>query len=201
MGVNLGTVEALLHRARRALKREFDTLAGPETVPAAVGGGLLVRLARRLQGLRARVPGWDEAWAPMLGNAVVATVLAVGAGLSGGGAVATQAATVASVVAVSDGVASSPDVESAGPAADRAPRHAAGRGAEAGAGSTWTPGTEKGPGLFEVPGDEGRERTNDNPIQQTVDGVGDVGADPQAVVDDSRETAERWADWATGGSR
>ena len=93
MGVNLGTVEALLHRARRALKREFDVVAGPETVPVVVGGGLAARLARRLADLRARVTGWETGWAPVVGNAMAAAVVVVGSAVGSG---APAAATVPS---------------------------------------------------------------------------------------------------------
>lgn len=76
--VSLGTVEALLHRARKALRREFARLAGGDAWRTA-GLPVLGRLARRLDQARSRIGGWETAWTPLIGNAVVAGVVAVGA--------------------------------------------------------------------------------------------------------------------------
>lgn len=100
LGVNLGTVEALLHRARKALKREFDHLAGPELVPVTMGGPVLGRLARRLHALRSRLrmDEWlNASWAPAVGNAVAAAVVVVGSStmIGGGGAGASPSVAVA----------------------------------------------------------------------------------------------------------
>ena len=59
--VSLGTVEALLWRARRALRREFIAVAGPEATGAAAGIPLLGWLVRRMHGLRMRVAQWTDA--------------------------------------------------------------------------------------------------------------------------------------------
>src|SRR3954469_19457890 len=50
--VTMGTVEALLHRARKALRREFEKVAGDGRGWAALPG--LAWIGRRLDGLRAR---------------------------------------------------------------------------------------------------------------------------------------------------
>jgi RNA polymerase sigma-70 factor (ECF subfamily) len=91
-GVTLGTVEALLFRARKALKREFMAVVGGDRNWAAVPGlGLVLR---RVAIWKAKVEAWGAAVAgPFGGPAVAAAVLAVtavtgavGAGvLQGGG--------------------------------------------------------------------------------------------------------------------
>ena len=120
MEVSLGTVEALLHRARRSLKREFDALAGPDMAPAVVGAPAAGWLARRLAGLRARlrVDEWVGAgWAPAMGNLVAATMVVAG-----------------STVVVAAGAAEPVEVRMA-PAAAVYDMDDAGAGAAAGAGS------------------------------------------------------------------
>jgi RNA polymerase sigma-70 factor (ECF subfamily) len=87
--VSLGTVEQLLWRARRALRREFEAVAGADARTLA-GLPVLGWLLRRMTDLRARVSGWSEhAVAPLATNAVSmvmvvtsAVVLATGGGHS-----------------------------------------------------------------------------------------------------------------------
>jgi RNA polymerase sigma-70 factor (ECF subfamily) len=68
-GVSLGTVEQLLWRARRALRREFESVAGPDA-RALAGLPVIGWLARRMDAVRARLTGWSEQAAPLAGNAV-----------------------------------------------------------------------------------------------------------------------------------
>ncbi|MEY2472098.1 MAG: polymerase sigma-70 factor, subfamily [Actinomycetota bacterium] len=93
--VTMGTVEALLFRARKALKREFLALAGPEarlvSLPVL---GAAWRFAART---RAHINDLSSQLAPAaaasaMGVAAVATSL----GFAGGGAPATAVATTAS---------------------------------------------------------------------------------------------------------
>ena len=68
--VSLGTVEQLLWRARRALRREFEAVAGADARTLA-GLPVLAWLLRRMAGLRARLTGWSEqAVTPLATNAV-----------------------------------------------------------------------------------------------------------------------------------
>lgn len=91
--VSLGTVEQLLWRARRALKREFLAVAGPEGGLAAAIPALGWVL-RRLHSLRARMDDLaSQVAAPLASNAV---------------ALAIAAASVAAVGAVSDTVPTAP---------------------------------------------------------------------------------------------
>lgn len=190
MGVNLGTVEALLHRARRALKREFDVLAGPEAVPAAVGGGLLAGLARRLQSLRARLTGWDEAWAPVLGNALVAVVLVVVGTTMGGDARATSVDDSSPMVpagAVSvpmDAPAPPPSTPSSAAKGSTLPSDARGGSSPSGL------DVPRSGGVL-VMGDDDRAKDQDTVVD--IHGV-TVGSDPDAAVADVTAKVERYRD-------
>lgn len=66
-GVTLGTVEALLFRARKALRREFLAATGGEARWAAVP--VLGLLARPMASLRARLEMWFSALPPLAGPA------------------------------------------------------------------------------------------------------------------------------------
>ena len=82
--VTLGTVEALLFRARKALRREFMAVVGGERNWAAVPvvGGALGRLATA----KAKIATWASGVAPAASGPVVAAALAVTAvtGVVGG---------------------------------------------------------------------------------------------------------------------
>ena len=74
--VSLGTVEQLLWRARRALKREFAAVAGPDRGLAAAIPALGWVL-RRLHSLRARAHDWaSQVAVPVASNAVALAVAA-----------------------------------------------------------------------------------------------------------------------------
>jgi RNA polymerase sigma-70 factor (ECF subfamily) len=74
-GVTLGTVEALLFRARKALRREFLAVVGDERSWAALP--VVGLLLRRLASFKARVAAWANA-VPAVGSpAVMAAALAV----------------------------------------------------------------------------------------------------------------------------
>lgn len=80
-GVSVGTVEALLHRARKSLRREFLRVSGGEHPWVAVP--VLGWLVRRLRGFHPRIAELQEAASP-LALKVASVVIAVGtAGLLG----------------------------------------------------------------------------------------------------------------------
>ncbi|MDQ1375002.1 MAG: hypothetical protein QOJ09_2340 [Actinomycetota bacterium] len=87
--VSLGTVEQLLWRSRRALRREFEAVSG-ESAGSFAGLPVMGWLLRRLTAVRVRLSGWSEqAMAPLATNAVSmvmvvtsAAVLAAGGGHS-----------------------------------------------------------------------------------------------------------------------
>ena len=82
--VSLGTVEQLLWRARRALKREFLAVAGPEGGLAAAIPALGWVL-RRLHSLRARVDDVaGQMAAPLASNAVALAIAAASVAAVGG---------------------------------------------------------------------------------------------------------------------
>lgn len=85
--VSLGTVEQLLWRARRALRREFEAVAGADA-RAFAGLPVIAWLMRRGAGVRARLAGWSEqAAAPLATNAVSMVMVVTGAAVlaAGGG--------------------------------------------------------------------------------------------------------------------
>jgi RNA polymerase sigma-70 factor (ECF subfamily) len=75
--VSLGAVEQLLWRARRALRREFETVTGSDARLAA-GVPALGWLARRVHAFRARIDDLAAQAAPALANTAVAAALIVG---------------------------------------------------------------------------------------------------------------------------
>lgn len=83
-GVTVGTVEALLFRARKALRREFLTATGGEGRWAAVP--ILGLLARPMASWRARLEMWFSALPPLAGPAfsVAVAAAATAASMAGG---------------------------------------------------------------------------------------------------------------------
>src|SRR5205823_6565461 len=73
--VSLGTVEALLHRARKALRREFEKVAGDRRHWAGVP--VLGWVLRRMQGLRWRAAELNE-YASPIAVKVASVAFAVG---------------------------------------------------------------------------------------------------------------------------
>ena len=82
-GVSIGTVEALLWRARRALRREFIAVAGPESTGAAAGIPILGWLIRRMHGIRIRMGQWTDAVMPAVANGAVSMAIVVGSSAGG----------------------------------------------------------------------------------------------------------------------
>jgi RNA polymerase sigma-70 factor (ECF subfamily) len=76
--VSLGTVEALLWRARRALKREFIAVAGPESGGAFASLPFIGYLVRRMHSLRMRMAEWNDKVLPAIANGAVSMAVVVG---------------------------------------------------------------------------------------------------------------------------
>lgn len=212
MEVSLGTVEALLHRARRSLKREFDALAGPDMAPAVLGAPAAGWLARRLAGLRARlrVDEWVGAgWAPAMGNMVAATMVVVGstvvvaAGAAEPVEVRMAPAPAAAVHDMSEATATAPVVSRPGAAASTpattssAAPAAGGQVTSAGAGPT-----RSTPGDMDVAGhevtapdriddDEAARRAEDMEHTYGNDHV-TAGVDPAVIVEDANAAVESY---------
>ena len=184
LGVPITTVEALLHRARKALRREFLSLSGARSGRNAVvlaGGGLLARL---------------KAWGPAAGTAAAGTIAAAvltGPLSIGGGFPELQLPDpVPAEVQVdmpTEPISFAPTVVPApAPAAtDAAPSlpapsatHPAGAAAPAPAAAAGPAAVYTGPEATAW-----AESQNDQqPVQAVVANVVDVGLDPVQLLDD-----------------
>jgi len=129
-GVSLGTVEALLWRARRALKREFIAVAGPEAGGAAAGIPFIGWMIRRMHGLRMRVAQWTDHAMPAITNGAVSMAVVVGssAGMSAlvseapsAAAAAPARTAIVRMAAAEPNLAATPDVNAAVQATRTAP--------------------------------------------------------------------------------
>jgi len=191
--VSLGTVEALLHRARRALRREFDLLA--DNGRRAAGLPVLGWLARRMDRLRHRMAGWEQAVTPLVGNAVAAGVVVMGSAL-GGAAASPVTVPMTPVAAVSEAPApppapveptpTAPDLDPAPAAADNAATPAA--PPEATTHSEYEPAWLAPETL--VSDEEGRDRGAAQPTGSEDHGI---GVDPEeAVVETARSIDEQF---------
>lgn len=202
-GVSLGTVEALLFRARKALKREFLAATGDERrwVALPVMGGVL----RRLAAWRAKLePG--VAALPSLAGPVVAGVVAVSAlsgvvafGMSGSDGAgerppaAVRLATTTAAAANSEMSvirASGPDAAGAGATSP------AGGGAAAGGGVLAAPRADT-PVVDSVGADRAAEP---QPVQGGVAGVV-IGADPEAVAAETISRLDGYRNRSEPGAR
>jgi RNA polymerase sigma-70 factor (ECF subfamily) len=183
--VSLGTVEQLLWRARRALRREFEAVAGPD----ARGLAALPAIAwilRRLTSVRARLEGWSQhAMAPLANNAVSMVVAVTGAVVLAGGVhgptPATAQATPAPPAVVRIGTVSANTVA---PARDTGPstRPAIGTGAAAAAPAGEDPGLRPVGPVLVGSNESGKEESADHPVQvQAADTW--VSANPNAVLE------------------
>lgn len=198
-GVSLGSVEALLHRARKALRREFDALAGAEGRTRGRTGGRLVALpvpawaARRLHALRSRMTGWETAWAPVVGNAVAVAVVVVGSamGTGAGTPVVVRATPAAAVRPVPQAPVPAPDHSTATPAATPAPGAVVAPVVDGG--TTGGGSTPLVAGGRLVHGEEGRQRAEDQPVGGSAGGV-TVGADPEAALSETVDRAETYVE-------
>jgi RNA polymerase sigma-70 factor (ECF subfamily) len=182
LSVPQSTVEALLFRARKALKREFMAVTGERLVAIPVVGGLLSRVAARLQGARDRLaeamPSLAQLGGPVAAGAM-AVALTVGplapSSGSGGGDVPVHAGGGA--------LASAPVVEpfTAVPAVPPAPQLGSGAGS-----STSRPAEPVAPlpGAYNIrpmPADEAARSASEMPV--TVDaGPVTLGLSPDAVA-------------------
>jgi RNA polymerase sigma-70 factor (ECF subfamily) len=177
-GVTLGTVEAVLHRARKALRREFLRLSGESRMLAALP--VVGWLVLRLQVLRARAPELTEVATP-LAVKVASVVLAAGAaGLlgrpdPGSPAVAAPAPAPRPAVAVASAPAPAAAPATSVPA-PAAPARASGTATPA-----TPPTTAPSRVLTRVPPERARTFTDDAPVTVGV-GPYSVGVDPREVV-------------------
>jgi hypothetical protein len=191
--VTLGTVEALLHRARRALRREFLHVTGGEHGGLLAGVPGIAWALRRLGSLKTRAAGLAGHASP-LSAAVASVALAAGsiavvdARLGGGD----EPLRPDPVVAVADGRASKVVPLPPAPAAASATAPAVDAPVPAPANaSPDTPALALAPAKVHiVSADRARERSADAPLRQDVSGVGGLALDPGAVTADALDTLD-----------
>jgi RNA polymerase sigma-70 factor (ECF subfamily) len=186
--VSLGTVEALLWRARRALRREFIAVAGSDAPGGLAAIPVVGWLVRRVNGARLRVGQWADAAFPALANGAVAMAVVVGssAGMtalvhSGSAAAAAPAiSTPASLTLVSPNAAA--------PSSPAAPPAAASAAHGGGAATAPSEVTQVG-SVKIIQGEEAQKDYDSQPIRVAV---GDSGAslDPQEALRELRALAE-----------
>ena len=195
LDVPLTTVEALLHRARKALRREFASVSGEDCGrrlgAAALGGGLVARLKSWL------AAAGPERWGPMVGTAAAGT-LAIGivAGpLTGPGLTAgpdvRPPAPVLQPASVDGGTAAplAPVVVVAPPVvATKAPAAEARAAPPSEAAAPAPPPAADLAVATVYTGPEGtawaEEQNDEQPVQAAVGDVVDVGLDPVQIVTD-----------------
>lgn len=178
--VSLGTVEARLFRARRALKREFKSLADPGTL---AGLPVLGWLGRKLASARTRLADAAAGLTPAMGNALAAAVMV------GSGAVLTHAgpATVATGPVAPPAVGATPAAPGPAPAPvplAEAPPAPAPRAA---APAPVVPPRQSAAAAA-------ANRAAAAPVQAAVPGAGGVGADPAEAITDITEVTQTYVD-------
>ncbi|MBV9252836.1 MAG: RNA polymerase sigma factor [Actinobacteria bacterium] len=134
LGVTIGTVEALLWRARRALRREYLMVMNSETVWAGIP--VLGGLGRFAARLRARLARMGDHAMPALANSAVSMVVVVASagaigvvGPSGGAVAATGRPSLRSVDMATLATSSTPALPSAAATMPGPARASAGDGA------------------------------------------------------------------------
>ncbi|MBA3653882.1 MAG: RNA polymerase sigma factor [Actinobacteria bacterium] len=178
-GVRVGTIDALIFRARKALRREFTALAGPDSRLAGlpVAGYLL----RRMASLRHRFDGVAGQAVPMLAAGAMSIAVVVGSVAAGGSGDASRQA----------------HTNAPAPAVVQMPAYAAGSIAPPVASAANTAGTAgaaqavphtddlvlRNAGQFGVTTpDDARRQANNMPFQAEFGPV-QVGLDPAALTE------------------
>ena len=194
-GVSLGTVEALLWRARRALKREFIAVAGPEG-GAAAGVPFIGWLVRRMHGLRMRVGQWADHALPAVANGAVSMAVVVGssAGLtalvSDGPSAVAASGSDAIVRVASNQVAVPADAPAAASSTTPAAVvHTSAPASSAAPGSLNTPSAVQ-PFARVNNSAEGQREINNSAIQVNL-GVVSIGANPSVMIPHALQALEQ----------
>ena len=175
--VSLGTVEALLHRARRALRREFEKVAGG--LAALPGFGWV---ARRFDGLRTRASSMSDLASP-LSAAVASAAIAAGSITITAGAAAPPPPPPAVSVAASAASPTPPPGAPADVAAAASPTPSPAQVAAPTAASGGGSGPSGRPPVITTDYEEAREYNAGAPVRTNIGGTS-VGLDPAAAVND-----------------
>jgi RNA polymerase sigma-70 factor, ECF subfamily len=180
--VSLGTVEQLLWRARRALRREFEAVAGADA-RALVGLPVLGWLLRRMTDVRARLTGWSEhAVAPLATNAVSMVMVVTSAVVlaTGGGSASPDRQVQAGPPPVVS-LAAVPAAPEAAPAAE--PAASPTTPSEVAPATPAAPDVEGPLGSFFMSEEEARAEAEDHPVRaELVPGGPWVSADPKHLL-------------------
>ena len=175
LGVGIGTVEALLFRARRALRREFHALAGADSRLAALP--VIGYLIRRMADARGRLAELAGQAGPLAAASAMSVAVVVGAVTVAGGSrpatravvPAVQTPAIAEVQMPALTTASVPaPVAASAPAVD-APRARA------------TAGPASSSPIQVMPSAEGEKQIEEMPIQMHL-GLMSLGLDPLALL-------------------
>ena len=173
--VTLGTVEALLHRARRALRREFEKVGGG--LAALPGFGWL---GRRLDGLRARASSVSDLANP-LSAAVATAAIAAGSIAMGAGTAAPPPPPPAVSVAAPAASSGGPDAVTL--IAATAPSSSATEVAAPTPPAPTSPSGSGRPPAVATDYESAREYNEGAPVRTNIGGTR-VGLDPAAAVND-----------------
>jgi RNA polymerase sigma-70 factor (ECF subfamily) len=210
--VTLGTVEALLFRARKALRREYLAVVGDERSWAALP--VVGLLLRRLGSWRARFQAWLGALPGVSAPAVMVAAIAVTAVTGVGVGVYEQhyaAGRPSSVRMGSPG----PSLDSARLISSAVPGHlpsaavgsgtAAARPAAPGGQAADSPAGElvgavadSAPGVYSVGRDEGVAQADGQPLALPAGDLLHAGADPDQVQKDAHSTVQHYQDDIAG---
>jgi RNA polymerase sigma factor (sigma-70 family) len=173
--VSLGTVEALLFRARRALRREFEALQGGRLAALPIVGWVAIRLHHVRSRLEAALPDLSPLVANTLGAVFVVSTLVA---LSGGGAQVQPVNTAPAAPAVQT-VAGAPAAATPGslPATELAGGDTP---AVAAAGNGQAPAHTLGP--LRVTSASAAQSAIDRQYLHVTTPVGSVGVDPNSAM-------------------
>jgi RNA polymerase sigma-70 factor (ECF subfamily) len=185
LAVPHSTVEALLFRARKALRREFMAITGERLVAVPVVGGLLARIAAKVSSTKDRLaeamPSLAQLGAPMAAGAM-AVAFTVGPlapshhGASGADGVPVFAGGGTGGSAVADPTAlPSFDIGATG--------DGSGSGQTRTDGAPATPPVSKVAGVRMMPSDEASRAADEMPVGASAGPV-TVGVTPESVVED-----------------
>jgi RNA polymerase sigma-70 factor (ECF subfamily) len=185
-GVNVGTADALLHRARRSLRREFLTITRDAGLLAGVPllGPLAGSVGRRLTSARDRAAAWagqvGEMATPLAVKAASVVVAVGSTAVLSTGTIAT-AGSAAGPARPGGQVVTAPSAAAAAPTAPSHDALAAGRaGAPSGRSAATAPHVN-GAGAAIGRAEQGRQAAEGMPIRQESGGTG-ASIDPEAVT-------------------
>ena len=201
--VPVGTVEALLFRARKALTREFLAIADGDRLGAWIALPVIGGLARKVALVKAKVAAWASALPPVVAPAALGVAVAVGsvAGLTvvGSGHDRQGLAAAPPVVRMVEAGAVGPAVDAT---AASGVVDTAGAGSAASARALPTPPVEQATIDAALPtntrvGSAGATsaEAEDKPVAESITVGGErvlVGADPTTVVGELHNTIRNW---------